>query len=293
VTSSFDLLISSFLERHGREGARLLEELGAVAAASVLSSVGKETAAAVLAEMSPAEAGRCLAAMDPDPSSAVLERLPVTRSVSILLPLAEAERARLLSGLSAEHAGRVLDRLHFPPETAGRLMEPAENVMSVRSSHEHALLFMRENGCRWVYLVDADQRLVGVLSRRDAQSREPHADPIPRRPISVPALTSLDAIGTHPAWEEHDELPVVDGHGHLLGLLRHRQLRRAGTRSRAKSPEVAAGIDALVGLGEAYCSGLWDVIGPLTATGGGGLPPGEPADSASERRGGPDGETRS
>jgi magnesium transporter len=281
VTAALDAIVSAFLERHPRDAARSLEALGMTEAAAILSSVDRKTATDVLVEMAPTEAAQRLMAMDPAAGPAVLERLPVTQAVSILVPLAEVERDGLLRGVRADLATGIRERLRFPPDSAGRIMEPASNVLSADTPTERALRFMREHETSWVYLVDGEKRLVGVLSRHDAESGRPLGESVESRPISVSVMMSLDALRAHPGWQELDELPVVDAGGRLMGALRHKQLRRVRTPVEGPAQDRSAGIDALVSMGEAYCASLWEVIGPLTSVdhgssdsdpGGGGRP---------------------
>ena len=69
--------------------------------------------------------------------------------------------------------------------------------------------------------------------------------------VRLPATAKLASTYSHPAWSRMDAIPVVDDSGILVGVLRHRQVRRL-----LSTPGTGGLMRALLGLGELYWVGL-------------------------------------
>jgi hypothetical protein len=75
--------------------------------------------------------------------------------------------------------------------------------------------------------------------------------------VRLDALTSLATIDALPAWRDFDALPVVDSHGHYVGAIRHKTVRRMvriGPRPM---------MDTIVELSELYWVGLAGMLRSL------------------------------
>ena len=259
-------LALGFLDAHPSEAARALEELGPAEAAGILSSVEPQTAARVLGVMVSPEIRRCLERMDTEVSSAILAALPAGTAVSVLAILDQEARAPLIDGLPARVRHGIRRRLEFPADTVGRLMEDAANVIGEDFSLESARDSFRATDGPYLYVVDSQQRLAGVLARRDLEDprERPLGEIVVRNPVSLLATLEWETAREHVAWQEFDVLPVVDREGCLIGTLRHKQVRRTEGATWRDALVPSSGLDTLFSLEEAYCAGLWEVIGSMT-----------------------------
>jgi magnesium transporter len=91
----------------------------------------------------------------------------------------------------------------------------------LRRSSQHALYY--------VYVVDREGRLIGVVNLRQLllTSSKQSLQTLMRRPVySLPPGADHAGIVAHPGWRELHALPVVDGSGRFLGVLRHETVRR-------------------------------------------------------------------
>jgi Mg/Co/Ni transporter MgtE len=265
VSQVENALVSAFLDAHPVDAARELEAMDAREAAEVLSSVTPETAARVLAEMVPIGVLRCLEPLDADFRGPILERLPATMATAVLATTELSVREKFLEGVSESVASKLRAFLAFPAGTIGRLIEPAANTVRIGFDPDAVRRAFSDSGMGYVYVVNNDGKLAGVLSRREFDRTGGRTiDSAPGRVISLHSLMTVEAVRTHSSWLELDSLPVVDLEGRLLGVLRHKRVRQNESRIRPSAPRAGSAIDALVGLGEAYCSGLWEVIGPTT-----------------------------
>lgn len=211
----------------------------------------------------------------PDEGAATLERL------------APGEAAAFLAALLDETAEPLARLLRYPEGTAGALMDPRVLALPEDLSAADALGRMRRAARQvfyYLYVVDREQRLRGVLNLRElllAPPRTPLAAAMRQSVARIPARADRVAILAHPAWREYHALPVVDEGGILLGAIRYETLRRLEAEAK---PGDRAGdpLATMVTLGELCWQGMARVLADFAA----GLPA-KPAPPGSVK-GGPD-----
>ncbi len=79
-----------------------------------------------------------------------------------------------------------------------------------------------------LYVVDREQRLVGVLNLREllrARAGDLLSELMVRDPMRITAAADRATLLAHPAWQRVASLPVVDDDGRYLGAVRYRTLR--------------------------------------------------------------------
>jgi len=126
----------------------------------------------------------------------------------------------------------ALSRLELRAEKARALARPEPASITPASPLREALLAMRARGGDAVLVTDAD-RLVGILTERDVLMRVLGADVDEGRPVSefmtsephsLPAeATLLEAMRAMESGG-YRNLPLVDGDGRVVGLLRQQDL---------------------------------------------------------------------
>jgi len=96
-------------------------------------------------------------------------------------------------------------------------------ISYLRKAPRHALFYL--------YVIDGDGKLVGVLNMRElmlASPRVPVESIIHREILSVPETMSREEVVTLMRRHRFLALPVVDGEGRLIGIIRHDEALRAG-----------------------------------------------------------------
>jgi magnesium transporter len=216
-----------YLSVHPEEAAALLEQRSLDEVAGVLETCSPDVAGGVLRRMRSALA------------SDVLARLPGEHAGAVLCTLSHGDAARLLRGIAPEVRQELIGRLpreprqalgallRFPEGTAGALMDPRVASLPGDLTAEQAAARLRAEpayGAYYLYVVDREQRLVGVLNYRDLVRAEPSSELAScMRPAvqSIRADASGQALVGHPGWRGFLALPVVDEQGVLLGALRY------------------------------------------------------------------------
>lgn len=249
-------------------------------AALVLEQLGLGPAIAFLSEVSPGQLASVVPLLSQQLAAELLQALP-TDAVAGLLSTASEDTATLLARRLGDRVDAVLERLpeerraslaaslRYPADSAGGLMDP--NVLSLPGdlSAEEALARVRElsTSARYnLYVVDRQQRLVGVLNLRELLLAAPadrlDALMIPQ-PHSLPASAGRASIIAHPGWQEAHSLPVVDEQGRYVGAIRYRTLRMLEETFRSRAPET----ETAQALGELLAVGAGGLVRALTNSG--------------------------
>ncbi len=219
--------------------------------------------------MAPLNAAGCLERLAPAPAVAVLTALPLNAAAGLLRRLNVDVRDRTLVHAPAEFTITLRRLLQYPEGTAGALMETRALSLpgDVRVSEArtrvrralHSLLF-------YVYVVDREQRLIGVLNLRELMLASPKtmlSSAMRPHVLRLPARADLTAIVAHPGWRDFHVLPVVDDSGTFIGVIRYETLRRLEDTAAQPASEA---ISTMLRLGELCWIGLTGMLVGVAAT---------------------------
>jgi magnesium transporter len=196
--------------------------------------------------------------------------MPHDAAARILRRLDDALRAPLLEGIRPAVATALRRALAYPPDTAAGLMDARGLSLPAHLTVADALArFRRSDGAvgSYLYVVGPNEVLEGVLGLRQllAARRQSHLRDIMAGDVArIPALVDHASVLDHPGWRRFHELPVIDAHGRLLGIIRYstaRRLERDGTAIRAASGTLAPWVH----IGELYLVGMAKVVGSLVS----------------------------
>jgi len=246
-----DQLSRSFVEAHPSEAASILEHLQTEEASALLDQLPPSTAALGLQGMTAAIAAECLAAMSDAGAGTTLGALRPEVAGGLLRLAGDAERERLLSGLSPGAAEVLRRGLRHRQGTAGALVDHRVRSLPEGIRAGDAVARLRGSTSQahyYVYVVDREERLVGVLTMRQLMQAPPE---VPLSAVMNPQVAALSAtadrgaILAHPGWSRVHALPVVDTAGLYMGVLPHESLRRleeGQPRLSMPSPTTSAGL---------------------------------------------------
>jgi Mg/Co/Ni transporter MgtE len=148
-------------------------------------------------------------------------------AADLVADLSEESRQEILALMEREEAQELGELLAYPEDSAGGLMTTGFVTVGADLTCGGAIDRLRElepdaETIYYVYVTDAEERLVGVLSLRDlivARPDTPVAEIMIREPVAVGALADEDEVAEVVAHYNLLAVPVVDDAGRLVGIV--------------------------------------------------------------------------
>ena len=196
----------------------LLPRLDLEDSADILEELEEDEAADIASRLDPGELASILDEMEPDEAADLLGDMNPSQAVEVLAAMEEPEEVRPL--------------LIHADTSAGGLMTSAKITLHAELSAEKALEHLRvlaqsSDDVYYLFVVDADMHLVGVVSLRQlviAPPSTPIRDIMDRDVISVEASADQEQAARLMSRYDLIALPVVDAENHLLGIITHDDL---------------------------------------------------------------------
>lgn len=214
---------------HPADLAEWFEELDSERRLSCFRLLDLDNASAVLAELDTESQRNLLkglgdmglvpiiSAMSPDDAADLLAELPEAKASSIISQMADNEAA-----------GELVELLSFSDDSAGGIMSTDYLEVGANMKADEALLHLRETYKKEeeeiydLFVVDADERLVGCLSVKELLLAPPDA--------TVESLMDTNVISVRVDEDQEEaadkiqkydllSLPVIDNHGKLRGII--------------------------------------------------------------------------
>lgn len=214
-------------ELHPADIAHILSQVPQKDRAAVIDTLDLETAAEALEEMGTEDQASIIEDLDAEHASDILEHMAPDEAADVLQDLPTDKAHDLLRRMEKEEAHEVEELLSHEEDTAGGLMTTeflslAKDISVTDAIEQVRLLSPNVETVYYIYILDKDEKLHGVLSLRDLIVAKGHQ--------------TLEEIMTHPAKSvraDADEkevcgliskyrliaLPVVDEDEKLLGII--------------------------------------------------------------------------
>ena len=131
-----------------------------------------DMSASILEESGPEFFKSLLSNIDQEHGKNILEQMSLDDLTDILSEIEEEERHRIMNLLSKEDADDIKELLVYDEDSAGGIMTPGYIEINKNMTAKEAIDHMRENALDaetiyYIYVVDNDEKLVGVLSLRE------------------------------------------------------------------------------------------------------------------------------
>ncbi|MBE0545495.1 MAG: magnesium transporter [Verrucomicrobia bacterium] len=168
------IYLEEFLKLHPADFADRLQRLPQEEAIALLQKLPAETAAAVLAEVEQEKLPDFLPVFPVPQLAEIFQRLPSDEVVDLLQHLSATRRREALAALPSDRAGEIKSLLRYAEDSAGGIMDnrfiTVRDDMTIEQTRE--LLRSRAQEERvedvaYLYVTDAERRLVGIVSLRD------------------------------------------------------------------------------------------------------------------------------
>ncbi len=212
---------------HPADLAAIIDQLAPRDRAGIMATLDDEAAADAIEEMAPDTQVEVLEDLEPARAADILEEMSPDDAADLIADLSDAARNEILPLMEREEAQEVADLLSYPEESAGGIMTTAFVTVRDDLTAEQTIARLRElepdaETIYYIYVVDEAGRLVGVLSLRDLIVAAPttlvRAFMNPE-PVAVDVLADQDEVAQVVARYNLLAVPVVDGAGHLEGIV--------------------------------------------------------------------------
>ena len=230
MTDNANLLpvLQKFFEYDLDTAAHILESMTEEEAAEVLKSLPMTLSVRVVKVLQISYAATLLKDADDEFLREMTSHLDPQSATSILMRLPQEARERMTRHISEKLKGQIRELLEYPEGSIGRTMTTDIIALKMESRAQEAIEKIRSLAKRrfpssYVYVVDEDNRLVGVLNMRDLMLADPDK--------TLDEISRKDLFALHCFMDRHDaanELakrkffaaPVVDSENHILGIVK-------------------------------------------------------------------------
>ena len=234
------------------EDARILGQLSEEEQQDFLNLLDREHAARLLESLPELQAGQLLSALPVEQAAQIFDEMNSDEQVDLLDQLSEEQSEKILESMDPEEAENVRFLSKYNSLSAGGLMitellsfQESQTVDDVVSDLRQNAEEYAEYNVQYIYVINADLQLVGVLRLRDLLMAPPgrrlSSMMIPS-PMSVLDTTSLQDLqhffDSHPLFG----LPVVDESNVLVGVVRREDVEQASEEQAGKTFLRFAGI---------------------------------------------------
>ncbi|MDZ7671042.1 MAG: magnesium transporter [Gammaproteobacteria bacterium] len=224
---------NEYIRRHPAEAAELLDALPTRDLEDTVSGLDAAALAVAMEYLSPLRDQTLFNLLEQDKQLEVLERAVPRVVIAILGDLPAERREALLEALRPGVRDDLTRLLAFPENTAGRLMERSFVGAQADLTVGETLRRLQESPirrARSLFIVTADQRLAGRVDMQDlalAAADEPLRSYMQPVEGVVTAMAPREEVVDLLDRSRLDSVPVVDGEGKLMGVVRYRTLFRA------------------------------------------------------------------
>ena len=243
---------SAIVEADPHDAADILEELGEDAATDLLADLDPDDAAEVLEEMHDDLAADILEDLDPERAADFLEEMPADEAADVMAALDPEVRAGIFSIMEDPAEADVRRLLAYPPDSAGGLMTTEVAKLPVGMTAGEAIERVRQmneelEDLSYVYIVDDEDILVGVLSFRDLVFKRPGVgldEAMIHNPVAVSPFADREEAAELTNRYHLFSIPVVDDQNRLLGMVTNEEVIEAIQMEATEDFAVATGAGA-------------------------------------------------
>jgi CBS domain-containing protein len=212
---------------HPADIADIVEEMAADERRAVFEQLDVETAAEALSEVEPEMQASIVTDLDEERAADILEEMAPDEAADLLQDLPEERRDELVELMEKEEAKDVEELLTYPEDSAGGIMTTGFISLGAELTTAQAIDRLRElqpdpELTYYLYVVDAQGRLDGVISLRDLVVAKPDAklaDVMDPHVLKVDATAAKEDVAALIAKYDLLALPVVDARRTLLGTV--------------------------------------------------------------------------
>jgi len=244
-------LVQKFFDNDLNAAAGILESMPEEEAADALKTLPMPLVVRVVKALQISYAAALLKDADDQFLIDMTPHLDPQFLASILMRLPPEARERISKHISSKLKGQISELMDYPEGSIGRTMTADFVALKKNNRAEEAIekirsLAKRKYPSSYVYVVDEENRLIGVLNMRDLMLAAPDKtlDEISRKDFfALHCFTDRQDAANELAKRKFFAAPVVDSENHILGIV------KAERMIHGVQEEVAKDIQRMFGAG--------------------------------------------
>lgn len=220
-----------------REVARAMSRIDTGQQVAVLKALTPRSAADLLGEIAEEQAADLLENLSPEEAAPIFDEMMSNTMADLLVRLQGRQAEQVLREMDPEAAADARLLVQYAPDVAGGLMIREYLAYPVTYTTQQVIDDMRRNSekyseysIQYSFVLDAEDRLVGVLPLRDlllTPDNTPIERLMVRNPVALHDTATLDDLDAF--FQEHAFLgvPVLDAQDRLIGVVRRTDVQEA------------------------------------------------------------------
>ncbi len=218
---------SKMADLHPADLAEILSDLTRQEGSKILETLDIETLADTLEEVEPDFQVSLIERMPDDRVADLLEEMAPDEAADLLAELPKDRKHDLLALMEHDEAEDVRKLLAYPEDTAGGIMNTEYFIVPSDFTAAQVLLRLRETAPEaetiyYIYVVDAEEHLLGVFSLRQLVLAQPEAlvtDFMEKRVVTVGLTDSQEDCAQVVSKYNLLAVPVVDEQKRIHGIV--------------------------------------------------------------------------
>lgn len=225
-------LVRKFFETDLENATRSLESLDEKDTLTVLRTLPSSYLTLVFPRLSVLQASAVLRDASAELFKTIVQKLDPQQGASIFVNLPAEQRDTFIENLSEKTRLRIQELLTYPENSAGRIMSGDYVAFHTNLKARDAILRVRQLAKAkgigsYLYVIDDEQHLVGILNMRDlllAAPHEPLSNIMRNEVVAVDAFVDREEIANDFAKHRYFAIPVVDSEKRLIGVVKAEQI---------------------------------------------------------------------
>ncbi|WP_226037639.1 magnesium transporter [Aquibacillus saliphilus] len=227
MNEQIDQFRAEFLEIHPYDQAKIFEEQSDDIRSLIYTYLSPEEIADVMENIDSEDVEPFFNEMNPRYAADVLAEMSTDDAVDILNEFDKNKVASFLTIMDEKAASEIKELLHYEEKTAGSIMTTEFVSVHINQTVKEAMRHLRKEApdaetIYYLFVVDDQKRLVGVLSLRDLIIAEGDwliSDVMSDRVVSVGVADDQEEIAQMMRDYDFLALPVVGFQNYLLGII--------------------------------------------------------------------------
>jgi magnesium transporter len=262
----------SYLTRFPQNAASVFERMSVKETVAFLQEIPLAQATRVLETVSPQYASQCFFVFSSERSSELIQAMKTDAVISMLRLMPESARQTIFKGLLVKKRKQLKRSLAYPQDLVGAWMD--SDMFSVSETAlvgevRKAIRLSKTEPEYSVYVIRSDGTVLGLLTLSRlivAKDSIPVTKIIDRDFKVILDTVTMRSVYSLPHWDDFEALPVVNRKDKFVGMLSHKNLKKAFESVEGDS--TLTNVDSVLIDGiEAYISTLkWLVQSITTST---------------------------